>query len=246
MCGSYRAIKLLEQPMKVLERVMEKRIRCQVSIDNMQFGFMPHKGTTDAIFIMRQVQEKHQAKKKKLYYAIVDLEKTFHRVPREVVRLALRKLGVDKWLIHTVMALYTEDCTVVRTGVGLCESFEVKVGLHQGSVLSPLLFAAVMDGVSSEARNGLLSELLYADDLVFMASTIEQLGRCVAEWRANLLDKGLKVNAGKYKVIVGSSGGKMIVNSGKWPCGVYGKGVQANSVQCTVCKNWIHKRCSGS
>ena len=46
-------------------------------------------------------------------------------------------------------------------------------------------------------------------------------------------------------VMVGSSGGKMIVNSGKWPCGVCGKGVQANSVQCTVCNTWIHKRCSG-
>ena len=56
VCGSYRAIKLLEQPMKVLERVLEKRIRCQVSIDTMQFGFMPGKGTTDAIFIMRQVK----------------------------------------------------------------------------------------------------------------------------------------------------------------------------------------------
>ena len=82
MCGSYRAIKLLEQPMKVLERVLEKRIRCQVSIDNMQFGFMPGKGTTDATFIWRQVQEKHQAKKKKLYYTFVDLEKAFDRVPR--------------------------------------------------------------------------------------------------------------------------------------------------------------------
>ena len=47
------------------------------------------------------------------------------------------------------------------------------------------------------------------------------------------------------KVMVGSSGGKMIVNSGKWPCGVCGKGVQANSVQCTVCTKLIHKRCSG-
>ena len=43
----------------------------------MQFGFMPGKGTTDAIFIMQQVQEKHQSKKKKLYYAFVDLEKAF-------------------------------------------------------------------------------------------------------------------------------------------------------------------------
>ena len=47
-----------------------------MSMDNMH-GFMPSKGTTDAIFIMRQVKEKHQAKKKKLYYAFVDLEKAF-------------------------------------------------------------------------------------------------------------------------------------------------------------------------
>ena len=152
---------------------MEKRIRCQVLIDNMQFGFMPGKGTTDAIFIMRQVQEKHQAKKKKLYYAFVDLEKAFDRVPREVVRWSLRKLGVDEWLIRTVMALYAEDCTVVRTDAGLNASFEVKVGLHQVSVLSPLLFSAGMDVVSSEARSGLPSELLYADDLVIMAPTMK-------------------------------------------------------------------------
>ena len=54
-------------PMKVLERVLEKNIRYQVSIDDMQFGFMPGKGTTDAIFIM-------QARNKKLYYAFVDLK----------------------------------------------------------------------------------------------------------------------------------------------------------------------------
>ena len=46
-------------------------------------------------------------------------------------------------------------------------------------------------------------------------------------------------------MMVGSSGGMIIVNSGKWPCGFCGNGVQANSVQCTVCKKWIHKRCSG-
>ena len=89
------------------------------------------------------------------------------------MRRALRKLGVDEWFICTVMALYAKACTVVRTDVvGLSESFEVKVGLHQGSVLSQLLFAAVMD-VSSEARSNMPSELLYADDLVLMAPTME-------------------------------------------------------------------------
>ena len=53
---------------------------------------------------------------------------------------------------EAVMALYTEDCPVFRTDAGLSESFDVKVGLHQGSVLSPLLFAAVMDVVLFPAR----------------------------------------------------------------------------------------------
>ena len=72
------------------------------------------------------------------------------------------------------MALYTEACTIVRTDAGLSESFKVKVGLHQGSVLSPLLFVAVMDVVSSEARSGLPSELRYADDLVIMVWTCDE------------------------------------------------------------------------
>ena len=45
----------------------------------------------------------------------------------------------------------------------------------------------------------------------------------MAEWGDSLFDKGLKVNAGQYKVMVGSSGEKMIVNSGKWSCGACGK-----------------------
>ena len=91
--------------------------------------------------------------------------------------------------------------TVIKTDAGLSENFDVKIGLLQGSVLSPLLFAVVMDVVSSEARSDLPSELLYADELVLMAPSMEQLGR--REWRASLLDKRLKVNTGKSKVMVG-------------------------------------------
>ena len=61
--------------MKVIDRMFEKRIRCYLSIDDMQFCFVPGKGATDVIFIMRQVQERHQARKKKLCYAFVDLER---------------------------------------------------------------------------------------------------------------------------------------------------------------------------
>jgi len=62
--------------MKVIERVFERNIREKVKIDVMQFGFMPGKGTTDAIFTVRQMQEKYWCKGKKLCFAFVDLEKS--------------------------------------------------------------------------------------------------------------------------------------------------------------------------
>ena len=63
--------------MKLLERVLDSFIREMVDIDAMQFGFVPGRGTTDAIFIIRQLQEKYIAAKKPLYFAFVDLEKAF-------------------------------------------------------------------------------------------------------------------------------------------------------------------------
>jgi len=95
-CGSYRAIKLLEHAMKVIERVFERRIREKVKIDAMQFGCMLGKGTTDALFTVQQMQEKYGCKGKKLYFAFVYLEKAFDRVPREVTRWALRKAGTEE------------------------------------------------------------------------------------------------------------------------------------------------------
>ena len=62
--------------MKVINRVLERRIREKVKIDAMQFGFMPGKGTTDAVFTVLQMQEKYGCKGKKLYFAFVDLEKS--------------------------------------------------------------------------------------------------------------------------------------------------------------------------
>jgi len=85
-CGSYRGIKLLEHAVTVGERIFENRIRQQIDTHDMQFGFMKGtcKGTTVAIFIVRQMQEKFRAEGKKLYFGFLDLEKSFDRVPREV------------------------------------------------------------------------------------------------------------------------------------------------------------------
>ena len=92
---NYRKLKLTDQILKIAERIIEELIQQQVGIDKMQFGFIPIFGTTNTTFILRQLREKHLAKKKNLYFAFVDLEKAFDWVPGEVVWWALRKLGID-------------------------------------------------------------------------------------------------------------------------------------------------------
>ena len=216
-----------------------------VKIDDMQFGFMPERGTMDAIFIVRQLQEKFLAKNKDLWMAFVDLEKAFDRVPREVVWWALRTLGVDEWLVTVIKAMYADTATMVRLNGRVSGGFGVKVGVHQGSVLSPLLFIIVMEALSRTFREGLPMELLYADDLILMADSEELLIKKIRKWKDGMEDKGLRVNMGKTKVMRCRVDTGKVVKSGKYPCGVCGKGVGANSIQCTSCKAWIHKRCSG-
>ena len=95
----------------------------------------------------------------------------------------------------------------------MLEIFDVKVGLHQVSLLSPVLCVIGIDAVPREAKNSRLAELLYGDDFVLIAPTMEQLGRRHTECRVSILYKILKVNAGNSRAMVGSSGGKMIENS---------------------------------
>ena len=63
--------------MKLFEKVLERRLRDIIQLDCRQFGFRAGKSTTDAVFIIRQLQEKYSQKKKRLYHVFVDLEKAF-------------------------------------------------------------------------------------------------------------------------------------------------------------------------
>ena len=91
--------------MKIIERVLERRIRALVDFDEAQFGFMRGKGTIDALFLVRRLLEEHRAKDKRLYICFVDLEKAFDRVPRRVMEWAMRKKGLREILVKAVMSL---------------------------------------------------------------------------------------------------------------------------------------------
>ena len=121
---------MTEQVIKIIERIIDGVLRQTVSIDESQFWFVPGRGTTDTISIVRQLQEKYRLVKKNLYFAFVDLEKAFDRVPRKVIWLAMRKLGVDEWVARLVQGMYSNVRSKLRVGDGFSDEFELKVGVH--------------------------------------------------------------------------------------------------------------------
>ena len=94
-----------------------------------------------------------------------------------------------------------ENCkSAVSIGRSTGEAFTVKVGVHQGSVLSLLLFIIVMDQLSKDFKVGLPWELLRADDLALMASSFQGLETKYKAWKEGMEIKCLRVNTNKTKV----------------------------------------------
>ncbi len=108
--------------------------------------------STGKVHNRANLRTKNDARKARqnLHMIFVDLEKACDRVPRDIIWWALRKKQVGEEYIKVTQDMYDGCTTSVRMIIGSTESFEVKVGLHQGSALSPLLFITVMDVISQE------------------------------------------------------------------------------------------------
>ena len=147
--------------------------------------------------------------------------------------------------MRLVQGMYANARSLFRVGEGFSKEFEVKVGVNQGSVLSPLLFIIVLEALSCEFRAGVPWEDLYADDLVIIADSLNECVRRLLIWKKAMEKKGLRVNAGKTKVQACGTGLDLLQSSGEYPCAVCRTGVGNNSIYCNGCKHWVHKKCSG-
>ena len=90
----------------------------------------------------------------------------------------------------------------MKVGTHFSDEFQVNVGVHHGSVLLPLLFAIVVDVVANEIKEGMLQEILYADDIVLIAESMAELQETSYGWKSALESIDLKVNLMKTKVMV--------------------------------------------
>ena len=200
-CGNYRGIKLMSHTMKVWERIIERRLREETSIGEEQFGFMPGRSTTDAVFALRQILEKHRERRRGMHVIFIDLEKAYDRVPRQEVWRCMREKGVPEKYVRLVMDMYEGARTQVRSSVGLTGWITVRVGLHQGSSLSPYLFDLIMDVLAQGVKDQAPWCMLFADDIVLCSTNKEEVERKAENWRKALEDRGLKISRKKTEYL---------------------------------------------
>ena len=200
-CGNYRGIKLMSHSMKLWERVIEARIRKEVTIAEQQFGFMPGRSTTDAIFCLRMLLEKWTKGQKAVHCALNDLEKAYDRVPREELWECLWLAETSECYINIVKDMYDGATTTARSAAGLTEEFKVGVGLHQDSALSTFLFAIIMDKLTEDIRKNAPWDMLFADDIVLSRQNCRELEDDLEIWRNALERKGPKVSRSKAEYL---------------------------------------------
>ncbi|KAK3516208.1 hypothetical protein QTP70_006358 [Hemibagrus guttatus] len=179
-CSNYRRIKLMSHTMKVWERVVEARLRKVVDICEQQYGFMPRKSTTDAIFALRILMEKYRDGQRELHCVFVDLEKAYDRVPREELWYCMRKSGVAEKYVRVVQDMYERSRTVVRCAVGqVCRFALERRGMKVSRSKTEYMCVNEREGSGTVRLQG--EEVKKVQEFTYLGSTVQSNGECGKE-----------------------------------------------------------------
>ncbi|KAK3558549.1 hypothetical protein QTP86_019017 [Hemibagrus guttatus] len=212
VCSNYRGITLLSLPGKVYSRVLERRVRPLVEpwIQEEQCGFRPSRGTLDQLYTLHRVLEGSWEFAQPVHMCFVDLEKAFDCVPRGILWEVFWEYGVHGPLLRAVRSLYNRSRSLVRIASCKSDLFPVHVGLRQGCPLSLVLFIVFMDRISrrSQGLEGVrfedhrISSLIFADDVVLLASSSLDLQHALGCFAAECEAAGMRVSTSKSEAMV--------------------------------------------
>ena len=214
-----------------------------------QCGFRKGRGCTDMIFTIRQLVEKSWEHTSKSFFTFIDLRKAYDSVPREAMWVALRKLGVPEAMVGLIRSFHEGMTAKIRLDGTLLDQISVRNGLRQGCCMAPVLFnlftclvmerwQARLEGAEGVGitlhhkydqklfrryvRNAsvrVLTECLFADDGVLLASSRTGAERAVMEYQQTASDFGLTMSNPKTKHMVT---GRLVEERDKEPIAVEG------------------------
>ena len=157
-CEKHRTISLMSHITKLIQRVLMNRVRGRTlqEISPEQYGFMPDKGTHNAIFVLRRMSERAIEKQKDIYACVIDYSKAFDTVRHEPLIDRLKAIDVDSPDVQLLANLYWKQKEAVRHNGEISEWMSIKQGVRQGCVAYPHLFAiyAEMIMISLEDKGG--------------------------------------------------------------------------------------------
>ncbi|TKR68651.1 hypothetical protein L596_030900 [Steinernema carpocapsae] len=208
---NYRPISLLPTIYKVLSRVISARI--DRTLDEAQpieqAGFRKNCSTAEHLQAVNQLLEKAREYRVPIFMVFIDFEKAFDSVESNAIWNAAQRQGVHPKLLKLLRNIYSQATSKIQVGRAQVQ-IEIQRGVRQGDTISPKLFNAALEETFKELRwedrglniNGRrISNLRFADDIVLIADTEEELQLMVTELQEASRRSGLKINRQKTKAM---------------------------------------------
>ncbi len=211
--ANQRYISLLNKPGTLLTRVLYNRARA-VPLDTAQYGFRRARSTTDAIFVVSQLQELAMRYRRPCIIVFVDIAKAYDTLNRTVLWETLEDAGLGPTAVNLIKQMYMDKYRLRVGGRITSRSHPTTQGVRQGCLLSPLFFNMVMDriirdckphmrGYALEDQRGRsvyeLSLLAYADDIAIISPDKRTAEANLHHLQRSLAKANLFINPGKTK-----------------------------------------------
>ena len=227
-CSDYRTISLMSHLLKVFLKIIHQRLfrLCEEQLGRSQFGFRDALGTRDALFATQVLFQRCRDVNCDVHVCLIDYQKAFDTVNHEKLIGILRSIGLDDKDLRIIINLYWNQTANIKIEGELSDSVEIKRGVRQGCILSPLLFNIYSERIFSEAldesREGImvngerLNNFRYADDTIVFADSLQNLQALVTNIAEVSQRYGLDLNVKKTKYMVISKNrappGQLMVN----------------------------------
>ncbi len=211
-CDNWRGITLLSIASKVFCKILLFRIEDEIDLllREEQAGFRKSRGCIDQIFALRDIIEQASEWQKPLFINFVDFKKAFDSICREAIWRILRPYGIPLKIVNLMKLFYNKFECCGDHNTQLSDWFEVKTGVRQGCIISPILFLIVIDWVMKQTNQGShglswhaanMDDLDFADDLAIFADCIANLQNKTNRPTNFAEQTGLIINADKTKAM---------------------------------------------